>query len=107
MNPFRSDKLRDFAQECPKCMHCGKANEGDVVLAHSNRYEDGKGTGQKSSDCPAYICFTCHNIIDGRDRTGGLDAYTRHNLLLQASYKSTVWLLSTGRLVIGKPPYGD
>ena len=105
MKPFRSDKLRDFAQECPKCMHCGKANEGDVVLAHSNRVEDGKGMGQKSEDIPTYLCFRCHNVVDRR--LGHLDTVTRHGILLQASYKSMVWLLSTGRLVIGKPPYGD
>ena len=36
-----------------------------VVLAHSNRYEDGKGMGLKSDDAKGcYACYQCHMWLD-------------------------------------------
>ena len=66
MKPFRSQQLRDFARDAPKCFHCDAINDGTVVGAHSNRLEDGKGLGIKSHDLVAYVCKGCHDNIDGR-----------------------------------------
>jgi hypothetical protein len=103
--PYRNQQLRDFAKDAPHCMNpnCGSLNEGEVVLAHSNHLRDGKGMGVKAHDIPCYVCFVCHNIIDGKFFTGD----NPEKIRLEAGYYSTLWLLQTGRLVIGQPPYGD
>ena len=89
--PFRSQYLKDLARECPHCMFpgCGKSNDGDIVLAHSNRLKDGKGMGQKTHDVPCYVCFMCHRKIDLEGDNVGR---------LEATYNSIVWLLQEGLL---------
>ena len=97
--PYRNQKLRDLAKECPHCMYCGKANEGDVVLAHSNRQRDGKGMGIKPSDVPCYLCYKCHGIADGRLEPNGWTWEERGEIIREAAYYSTLWLLKEGYLV--------
>lgn len=83
------------------CMSCGRPNDGTIVGAHSN-FGDGKGMGQKSHDVLAYVCLDCHDIIDGRQHKD-LDRTMREALFYHAAYESTVWLLKTGYLKVGKP----
>jgi len=95
--PYRNQKLRDLAKECPHCMYCLKDNHGDVVLAHSNHLHDGKGMGQKAHDIPCYLCKDCHDYIDGRKKNFSLE--TAENIRLTAVYYSTLWLLKERHLV--------
>ena len=97
--PYRNQKLRDLAKECPHCMYCGKANDGDVVLAHSNRQRDGKGLGIKSHDMPCFVCKRCHDAIDRRSGTSMWAGDEREFIRLEAVYYSTLWLLKEGHLV--------
>jgi hypothetical protein len=105
--PYRSEELRDMAQDAPHCMvpWCNKHNEMDVILAHSNSIKDGHGMSQKSHDIPCYVCQRCHDIIDGRCDVKDWDPSDRIIMRLQATYHSILWLLSSKRLVIGKEPY--
>ena len=96
--PFRSQALRDLAAKCPKCMHCGTRNRGDVVACHSNSLEHGKGASQKAHDVPAYLCGECHDLLDGR--AGSLTRAEKSAMFLEAAYKSMVWLLQEGHLQV-------
>lgn len=96
--PFRSQTLRDLASKCPKCMHCGARNRGNVVACHSNSLEHGKGMGQKAHDVPAYLCGDCHDLLDGR--TGNLARAEKSAMFLEAAYESMVWLLQEGHLKV-------
>lgn len=91
--PYRNQKLRDLARFTPHCMNpwCKKPNDGDVVLCHSNRLEDGHGTSQKASDVPCYCCKKCHDIIDGREP--GYGQQERDLIRLETTYKSVEWFL--------------
>lgn len=106
MMPYRNQKLRDFAKDAPHCMYCGEHNDGEVVMAHSNLIADGHGMGIKAGDCPCYVCDVCHDVIDGRSSIQYTKA-TREMMRLGSTYKSIMWLLETGRLVVGNPPYKD
>ena len=90
--PFRSQLFRDLAALVPHCMYsgCKVANKGQIVLAHSNRLQDGKGMSLKAHDVPCFVCGTCHHLIDeeGRD-----------DIRLDATYNSVAWCLSEGHLV--------
>lgn len=68
---YRNKKLRKSArgQDCtmfgPTCTGGGEARN-DVCLRHSNRIEDGKGTGIKANDDRAfYGCQNCENWYSG------------------------------------------
>lgn len=63
---YRNKKLLALARVAPKCFCCGSDNDGTVVAAHSNMQIMGKGMGIKSADLPAYVCYSCHDHIDGR-----------------------------------------
>jgi len=102
---YREPKLLKFAQDIDCCVLCGSRNRGDVVGAHSNHLSDGKGLSQKSNDLVAYVCQTCHDSIDGRNNA--FDPLYRDLAFYKGVYKSVVWLLKTGRLVVGKEPYGE
>jgi len=93
---FRSQKLRDLAQECPRCMFCDRPNDGTVVGCHPNGLKYGKGMGVKAHDLLAYGCRECHDLVDGR--TGSLTAHERETRWLDAFYWSTLWLVQTGHL---------
>lgn len=77
-----------------------------LVLAHSNELKDGKGTAIKAHDIPCYLDLDCHNVVDGKSEIH-LTAKERNYLRLLATYDSILWLLKTGRLVVGNPPYKD
>lgn len=73
LNNFRSRKLLDAAKG-QSCQNCG-ADDGTIVCAHSNLYEDGKGKGMKADDLmTAHLCDRCHVWYDqrkiGPDPTG-------------------------------------
>lgn len=81
-------------------------------MAHSNSIEDGHGMGIKASDVPCYVDNRCHDIIDGRNgqpcTNDDMSKRSARELIrLRATYKSILWLLETGRLVVGDPPYKD
>lgn len=63
---YRNKKLLELAKHVPYCMRCRKPNTGQVVAAHANMQTMGKGMGIKAADIPAYLCNTCHDIVDGR-----------------------------------------
>jgi len=104
MMPYRNQKLRDFAKDAPRCMYCLDHNEGQVVLAHSNSLLDGKGMGVKAHDIPAYLCNDCHRRVD---EDTDISSDVKELIRLHATYSSILWLLETGRLVVGNPPYKD
>ena len=65
------NKLQKLAQDCPHCMSCGieNPNRDLLCLAHSNAMEDDRGYGYKSRWLyGAYLCFHCHNLVDGRQK---------------------------------------
>lgn len=65
LNNFRSRKLLDAAKG-QSCQNCG-ADDGTIVCAHSNLYEDGKGKGMKADDLmTAHLCCRCHEWYDQR-----------------------------------------
>lgn len=48
------------------CMACG-ADDGTIVAAHGPKWLAGGGMGLKPDDyAVAYLCHTCHAIVDGR-----------------------------------------
>ena len=54
-------------QECTLKFDCCNHDASTTVLCHSNRLEDGKGTGLKAPDtCAAFGCSACHDVLDGR-----------------------------------------
>lgn len=95
---FRSLKIMALAKESPTCMWCGALNHGDVVGCHSNSQAMGKGTGHKAHDVPAYLCYQCHALVDGRE--GHFTREFREDAWRRAALKSIVWLLSEGHLVV-------
>ena len=80
-------------------MLCRAPNLGDVAGAHLPFGAEFKGMGHKPPDLLAYVCHGCHDYLDGR--TPGGDKGQRLLDYLQAQYRSTVWLLETGRLIEG------
>lgn len=62
---YYNKKLLREAQNRP-CVLCG-INDGTTVAAHSNALEHGRGFSFKTpSYMVAYVCYHCHNLIDGR-----------------------------------------
>lgn len=60
---YENRKLLDIARGMV-CSGCG-ADDGTIVMAHSNASEHGKGKGLKSHDCfVAALCFRCHTWLD-------------------------------------------
>lgn len=98
---FRHPLLLRLASKAPCCFGCGKANEGDVVAAHSNQSRDGKGAGIKASDgAIAYFCATCHHAVDaGRKDQDQAVAYW------EAGHRATMrWLIESGHFIVSPIP---
>lgn len=95
---FRSPKLLHLAERAPHCMHCKIWNRGQVVACHSNSQRHGKGTGIKAHDLVAYLCPTCHDLLDRR--TGEMPREDRDAMFLEACWQSTLWLLQEGLLKV-------
>lgn len=85
---YRNRALLNAAREFP-CQLCDA--RGTTVAAHSNQGIHGKGKSTKAHDCfVAYVCFDCHNAIDGQ----GLIAHhgARRHLLWELAHFKTVQL---------------
>lgn len=77
------------------CQHCG-ADDGTIVMAHSNHHD--KGMGTKASDCyVAALCFYCHNIVDGRTLPNMTQLL--RDAIWQASHKNTITRLMDMKLL--------
>lgn len=93
----RSRKLRESARDAPRCMSCGKPNGGDLVLAHSNALEDGRGFAYKSHDVlGAILCQECHDLVDGR--RGRLSREEKREMHRQAHRRTLLWWVTNGVL---------
>jgi 5-methylcytosine-specific restriction endonuclease McrA len=95
---YRNKKLLQYARHC-SCQYCGAdLPEGysTVVAAHSNHHD--KGGALKASDCfIAYLCFDCHNIVDGRTLPN-LDQQTRDRIWITAHQKTLAILINKNML---------
>lgn len=96
MSNWRSRKLLDAARDAPHCMGCFRHNAGDVVMAHANWHEYGKGGALKAHDWAiAALCGTCHMEIDqGKAMTKD----ERKETWIRAHVRTLEWLFETGRL---------
>lgn len=98
---YRNKALLSMAAMAPQCFGCGKHNEGDVVSAHSNAQEDGKGMGLKASDaCIAFLCHKCHHHVDAGRTDGGY----AHAFWKDAHRRTLIWLIESGHLVVSVVP---
>jgi hypothetical protein len=99
LNNFRSKKLTQAAKD-QACQNCG-AEDGTIVCAHSNLYEDGKGKGMKADDLmTAHLCVRCHDWYDQRkttqDPSGGFNGETiyenddPHQEMWDRAFKRTI-----------------
>lgn len=94
---YRSRKLLDTARDCPRCMGCGRPNDGTVVMAHSNQSRDAKGMGIKAHDFRiAALCMRCHSEVD----QGSLPREDRIALWEDAHRKTIGWLFEAGKVVV-------
>lgn len=89
---YRSAKWLDAVREIGFCVRCGAFG---VQAAHRN---EGKGMGQKTSDClTAALCPVCHAEIDhGRTMTKD----ERRAELNDAIVKTLEILVSRGKVVL-------
>lgn len=100
MSNYRYPQLLSLAQKIPHCVHCGVKNFGQVVPCHSNSQRHGKGMGIKAHDIPAFLCRTCHDLVDGRSEAMLLTRADRDTLFLDCVYKTFLWLLREGHLKV-------
>lgn len=99
MKPYRNQRLLDLAREADYCCSCGKPNDGTVVACHFNAIKYGKGTSQKAHDIVGFACSECHARADGRiDKH--LTKVDRELLIYDCIYRTLLWLLETGRMVL-------
>ena len=101
-NNYRNPKLLKLASKCPYCCYCGKPNDGTIVACHFNAIKFGKGMGIKSHDIPAMLCEECHALSDGRIGATVMDKKDRELVLYEGVYRTFLWLLSDGYLVLSK-----
>lgn len=98
MANFRSPKLLRYAKDAPHCMACGRHNSGDVVMAHANWAEYGKGMSIKANDwAVAAMCGRCHSELDQGSK---MDREDRKEVWRRAHVKTLAWLFETGRLAV-------
>lgn len=97
---YRSSKILALAKDCPRCMSCGRTNDGTVVAAHSNQSRDGKGMGIKAHDYRvAFICHECHAEID----QGNKFTKAERVAAWEAAHRKTIgWLFEAGHLEVRK-----
>lgn len=98
---YQNRALLDLAKLAPRCMGCGKWNEGDVVAAHANHIE--KGTALKAPDYAwAALCtLKCHADLDQGSR---MTREERRDFWTLAYWKTQDWLWTTGHLVVSVVP---
>lgn len=92
---YRNPKLLKAAKEAPRCMCCSADNHGNVVAAHANWSEYGKGMGTKAHDWAiAFLCYRCHSFVDD----GPAPKEEKKSVWAHAHAKTLEWLFETGRL---------
>lgn len=93
---YRSRKLLDAAKNAPRCMGCGKHNDGDVVMAHADWSEYGKGMGYKANDwAVAALCtMQCHPFVDSSKAS----REERKDFWIRAHVRTLAWLFDAGIL---------
>lgn len=109
MSPFakpvkvRSDAIRESARgrECT-CRIPGVCNFNPetVVLAHLPGHA--KGIGTKENDLhAAYACSSCHDVIDGRKRTGVPDSIIL-DAMLRGLSETQAAMVAAGLIEVAK-----
>lgn len=94
---YENKAYRECARLSPRCFYCDKPNEGDVVMAHANAGEFGKGLGIKASDAScAPLCYTCHTKLD----QSKLSEEERNQLHLTAFRRWIVYAIEHGILAL-------
>jgi hypothetical protein len=95
---YRSRKLLDAAKEVPRCMGCGKHNIGDVVMAHANWSEYGKGSHHKAHDwAVAALCtLDCHAYVDSSKAS----REDKKDFWIRAHVKTLEWLFESGKVTV-------
>ena len=89
---YRNPQLLALAKYAPRCMKCGCDNHGQIVMAHANWEEFGKGMSIKAHDCfIAALCWKCHKELDQGLRMSKLE---RFDDWLMAFIKTWVWLFT-------------
>ena len=90
---YRNRSFLDLARDMP-CMKCG-AQDGTVVMAHSNQQEHGKGMGIKAHDCfTAALCHKCHEQID----SGKAPREAKREEFNGAMHRTWLWLFKQGKV---------
>lgn len=92
-------KLRKSAKNAPYCFSCFRVNYGgNLVLAHDNSLDSGRGASFKSPDyLGAIVCADpggCHDQIDGR--SGGLAKEEKREMHQRAHKLTLKWWFETG-----------
>lgn len=97
---YRNPALLRLAKDCPRCMGCGRRNDGTVVSAHSNSYRDGKARSLKAHDYRiAFLCHGCHHEID----QGSKMSREERTTFWEDAHRETIgWLFESGHLVVVK-----
>jgi formate-dependent nitrite reductase cytochrome c552 subunit len=98
---YRSQKMKDLADECPRCQSCWKPKDGTIVGAHIPFGKD-KALGQKPSDIVAFLCADCHDIVDGRAFSRSYTKEQRLAIWSDALWWSVLWMLQSGHLEVRK-----
>lgn len=96
---YRNPALLRLAKESPRCMGCGRPNDGSVVSAHSNQYRDGHGRSIKAHDFRiAFLCtHPCHHELDQGSRWSKAE---RVQFFEDAHRLTIEWLFLNGHLVV-------
>ena len=96
---YRNQKIKDLADIVPHCMNysCWKPRDGTIVMAHPNWLRCGKGRGIKAHDLGAYLCASCHKLLDEDSNVPKID---KEAMFFEASWWSTLWRLQNGYEVV-------
>lgn len=87
-----------LAKDCPRCMGCGRHNDGTVVAAHSNQARDGKGRSLKAHDYRiAFLDYDCHADLDQRRN---MSREERQQFWEDAHRATIAWLFESGHLEV-------
>lgn len=91
---YRNADLLSLARYAPRCMACGRHNDGTVVAAHSNFV--GKGLGLKATDYAwAAMDSECHAAYDqGKD----MSREDRRAFWMRAYWATQEWLWTSGHV---------
>ena len=94
---FRSPKLLSYARDIPHCTGCAAENVGQVVMAHANWSDYGKGMGTKAHDwAVAALCDECHREVD----SGSWPREVKREYWERCHRQTIAWLFETGRIKV-------